>query len=95
MLVALVALCFSTSALRAAALPTAGPTITPLQRRNVTSLDQAAFQEAQQRDDTATRAFSSIPIKVSKTHLLPNSLPYAFSLADPRSDIFRPMSLCG
>jgi hypothetical protein len=27
-------------------------------------LNQAAFQEAQQRDDTATRAFSSTEIKV-------------------------------
>ena len=34
------------------------------QERTVTSLNQAAFEEAQQRDDTATRAFSSIPIKV-------------------------------
>jgi hypothetical protein len=35
-----------------------------LEARNVTALDQQAFEEAQQRDDTATRAFSSIPIKV-------------------------------
>lgn len=35
------------------------------EKRTVASLDQAAFAEAQQRDDTATRAFSSIPIKVS------------------------------
>lgn len=33
--------------------------------RTVTSLDQAAFAEAQKRDDTATRAFSSVPIKTS------------------------------
>ena len=35
-----------------------------LRPRNVTSLNQQAFEEAQQRDDTATRAFSSVPIKV-------------------------------
>lgn len=34
------------------------------EKRTVTALDQAAFEEAQQRDDTATRAFSSVPIKV-------------------------------
>jgi len=33
--------------------------------RTVTSLNQAAFEEAQQRDNTATRAFSSIEIKVT------------------------------
>lgn len=32
--------------------------------RTVTSLDQAAFEEAQQRDATATRAFSSTEITV-------------------------------
>ncbi|KIW95084.1 uncharacterized protein Z519_03667 [Cladophialophora bantiana CBS 173.52] len=36
-----------------------------VEKRAVTALDQAAFEEAQQRDDTATRAFSSIPIKTS------------------------------
>jgi hypothetical protein len=36
----------------------------PMERRTVTSLNQAAFQEAQQRDDTATRALSSVEIKV-------------------------------
>src|SRR5215475_5118196 len=35
-----------------------------VQRRNVTELDQAAFQQAQQRDNTATRAFSNVEIKV-------------------------------
>lgn len=35
-----------------------------LEARNVTALDQQGFEEAQQRDDTATRAFSSVPIKV-------------------------------
>jgi hypothetical protein len=34
------------------------------EKRTVTALDQAAFEEAQQRDDTATRAFSSVPITV-------------------------------
>ncbi|KAJ7588162.1 hypothetical protein C8J56DRAFT_66401 [Mycena floridula] len=37
----------------------------PLTSRTVTSLDQAAFAEAQQRDNTATRAFSSTQIKTS------------------------------
>ncbi|EXJ71743.1 uncharacterized protein A1O5_05552 [Cladophialophora psammophila CBS 110553] len=36
-----------------------------VEKRTVTALDQATFEEAQQRDDTATRAFSSIPIKTS------------------------------
>ncbi len=35
-----------------------------VQRRNVTELDQTAFEQAQRRDNTATRAFSSIEIKV-------------------------------
>ncbi|OAP60872.1 hypothetical protein AYL99_05874 [Fonsecaea erecta] len=35
------------------------------EKRTVTALDQASFEEAQQRDNTATRAFSSIPIKTS------------------------------
>lgn len=34
-------------------------------KRVVASLDQAAFEEAQQRDATATRAFSAIEIKTS------------------------------
>ncbi|KAK0103733.1 hypothetical protein ONS95_005739 [Cadophora gregata] len=37
----------------------------PLEKRVVTSLNQAAFEEAQQRDDTATRAFSGTEIKTS------------------------------
>jgi len=35
-----------------------------LEVRTVTALNQPAFQEAQQRDNTATRAFSSTEIKV-------------------------------
>ena len=35
-----------------------------IEARTVTSLDQAAVAEAQPRDDTATRAFSGVPIKV-------------------------------
>jgi len=35
------------------------------EKRAVTELNQAAFEEAQQRDDTATRVFSSVPIKAS------------------------------
>ena len=34
------------------------------EKRTVAALNQAAFQEAQQRDATATRAFSSVAIKV-------------------------------
>ncbi|KAH8670212.1 hypothetical protein BGZ60DRAFT_527696 [Tricladium varicosporioides] len=37
----------------------------PLEVRTVASLNQAAFEEAQQRDATATRAFSSTEIKTS------------------------------
>ncbi|KAL6242851.1 hypothetical protein RBB50_010497 [Rhinocladiella similis] len=40
------------------------------EKRTVTALDQAAFEEAQQRDDTATRAFSSVPIKTSSGQCL-------------------------
>ncbi len=36
----------------------------PLQVRVVTELNEAAFEEAQRRDDTATRAFSGTEIKV-------------------------------
>ena len=35
-----------------------------IENRAVMSLDQAATAEAQQRDATATRAFSGVPIKV-------------------------------
>jgi hypothetical protein len=37
----------------------------PIGSRTVTSLDEAAFEEAQRRDDTATRAFSNVQIKAS------------------------------
>lgn len=37
----------------------------PMEKRAVTSLNQAAFEEAQQKDDTATRAFAGTDIKVS------------------------------
>jgi hypothetical protein len=36
----------------------------PLEVRTVSALNIAAFEEAQQRDDTATRTFSSTEIKV-------------------------------
>ncbi|KAI9839108.1 MAG: hypothetical protein M1838_004393 [Thelocarpon superellum] len=39
-------------------------------KRDVTSLNQAAFAEAHPRDNTATRAFSSIPIKTSNGQCL-------------------------
>ena len=39
------------------------------EKRAVTTLDQVAFEEAQRRDDTATRAFSSVPIKVRRVSL--------------------------
>ncbi|KAH8673379.1 hypothetical protein BX600DRAFT_204590 [Xylariales sp. PMI_506] len=43
----------------------ASPVLSVLGPRNVTELDQAAFEEAQQRDATATRAFSNTQIKTS------------------------------
>ncbi|TGO25592.1 hypothetical protein BPAE_0077g00400 [Botrytis paeoniae] len=39
-------------------------------KRVVASLDQTAFEEAQQRDDTATRAFASVPITTSSGQCL-------------------------
>ena len=48
--------------LGAASIVAARPVV---EARTVTSLDQAATAEAQQRDNTATRAFSGVPIKVS------------------------------
>jgi len=53
--------------------------------RTVTSLNQAAFKEAQQRDGTATRAFSSTAIKVL-------FYPHVFGLTDA-SDFRWQMSL--
>lgn len=49
--------------------------IVEVEKRVVQALNQAAFAEAQQRDATATRAFSSVEIKVRcsvarKWHLL-------------------------
>lgn len=44
-----------------AALASAGPVLRP---RVVQELNQDAFEEAQQRDGTATRAFSGVQIKV-------------------------------
>jgi len=41
-----------------------------LRPRVVQELDQAAFEEAQQRDDTATRAFSSTEIKVYSSYFV-------------------------
>jgi hypothetical protein len=38
---------------------------TPLGPRKVDKLDDAATAEAQQRDNTATRAFSNVQIKVT------------------------------
>lgn len=45
----------------AAALASAIPVV---EKRVVQALDQESFAEAQKRDDTATRAFSSTAIKV-------------------------------
>ena len=47
----------------------------PLGSRAVSSLNEAAFAEAQQRDEDATRAFSNVQIKVSVLDfgLLPTS----------------------
>ncbi|QSZ29274.1 hypothetical protein DSL72_003786 [Monilinia vaccinii-corymbosi] len=41
-----------------------------LRKRTVTSLNQAAFAEAQRRDDSATRAFFSVPITASSGQCL-------------------------
>ena len=49
---------------------TAPPTIANLEKRNVTQLDPTAFAEAHKRDDTATRAFSSVPIITSSGQCL-------------------------
>ena len=56
MIVSLLSILFA-----AAALTSASPTVV---RRAVQQLDQAAFEEAHVRDDTATRAFSDTAIKV-------------------------------
>ena len=50
-----------------AALVSAGPV---LKSRVVQELNQEAFEEAQQRDDTATRAFSDVQIKTSNNKCL-------------------------
>jgi hypothetical protein len=47
-----------------AAFTTALPT--SAEKRSVPALNQPAFQEAQQRDATATRAFSSVEIKAGR-----------------------------
>lgn len=47
--------------LGAAGLVAALPAI---DKRSVTALNTAAFEQAQQRDDTATRAFSAVQIHV-------------------------------
>jgi len=55
-----------TSVALSAALPLANPSLAaPFARRTVTSLDQAAVAQAQQRDDTATRAFTAQEIRTS------------------------------
>lgn len=52
---------FSILLVAASALTSASPAVV---RRAVQKLDQAAFAEAQKKDDTATRAFSATAIKV-------------------------------
>lgn len=44
----------------------AGPVIS---KRAVVELNEAAFEEAQQRDAAATRAFSNVQIKVCSTNM--------------------------
>jgi predicted small lipoprotein YifL len=44
----------------------AGPIVLP---RTVTALDEASFEEAQQADTTATKAFSNTQIQVNTIHL--------------------------
>ncbi|APA15118.1 hypothetical protein sscle_14g098880 [Sclerotinia sclerotiorum 1980 UF-70] len=51
-------------------LATLGFSSPTFRKRVVTSLDQTAFEEAQQRDETATRAFSSVPITTSSGQCL-------------------------
>ncbi|EXJ58543.1 hypothetical protein A1O7_05970 [Cladophialophora yegresii CBS 114405] len=63
--------------LGAASLVAARPVV---EHRAVTQLDQAATEEAQRRDDTATRPFSSVPIKTSGGQCL---------FVDPLSGDFR------
>lgn len=41
-----------------------GSALPVVENRSVTSLNEGAFEQAHQRDNTATRAFSSIEIKV-------------------------------
>lgn len=53
----------STLLVAAVALTSAIPVV---EQRAVTELNQGAFEEAQQRDDTATREFSSVPITVRR-----------------------------
>lgn len=48
----------------------ASPIENAIERRVVTQLDQAAFTEAQQRDDTATRAFTSTQIRTTSGQCL-------------------------
>jgi len=48
----------------------------PLEVRTVAALNTAAFEEAQQRDNTATRAFSSVEIKVR------SPIPYLYGITD-------------
>lgn len=55
---------FSALLLGAATLSSALPAA--VEMRVVTALNQAAFEEAQQRDNTATRAFSAVEIKVCR-----------------------------
>lgn len=56
------------SALLFGALTLASPVV---QVRTVSSLNTAAVAEAQERDDTATRAFSSTQIKVNRSSQMP------------------------
>ncbi|KAF7928992.1 hypothetical protein BELL_0247g00080 [Botrytis elliptica] len=51
-------------------LATRGFASPAFRKRVVASLDQTAFEEAQQRDDTATRAFTSVPITTSSGQCL-------------------------
>ncbi|TGO51893.1 hypothetical protein BCON_0152g00150 [Botryotinia convoluta] len=51
-------------------LATRGFASPAFRKRVVASLDQTAFEEAQQRDDTATRAFTSVPITTSEGQCL-------------------------
>jgi hypothetical protein len=59
----------STTVVVQGATTPASPTVISVSRAGVV-LDPTAVAEAQQRDDTATRAFTAVPIKVRVTYII-------------------------